>query len=72
MSHYVNTGPLRDFINDGGSHFCHQYFKALLKKYYVTHKVASPYDPQTSGQVKVFNREIKSIIETTVQPDRQD
>ncbi|CAN6718940.1 unnamed protein product [Malus baccata var. baccata] len=46
--------------------------KALLKKYNVTHKVATPYHPQTSGQAEVSNREIKQILEKTVGPTRKD
>ncbi|XP_070672157.1 uncharacterized protein [Malus domestica] len=45
---------------------------ALLKKYNVTHKVATPYHPQTSGQAEVSNREIKQILEKTVGPNRKD
>ena len=51
--------------------FCHHSFEALLRKYSVTHKVATPYHPQTSGQVEVSNCEIKSILEKTVQPNRK-
>ncbi|KAH9688688.1 hypothetical protein KPL70_015210 [Citrus sinensis] len=40
-------------------------FKALLTKYSITHKVATPYHPQTSGQVEISNREIKHILEKT-------
>jgi len=29
-------------ISDGGNHFCHQSFKALLRKYFVTYKVVIP------------------------------
>ena len=46
--------------------------EALLKKYGVTHKVATPYHPQTSGQVEVSNREIKWILEKTVSSSRKD
>ena len=38
----------------------------------MTHKVATPCHPQTSGQVDVSNREIKSILEKMVRPDRKD
>ncbi|CAN6557552.1 unnamed protein product [Malus baccata var. baccata] len=46
--------------------------RALLKKYHVTHKVSTPYHPQTNGQAKVSNREIKQILEKTVGPNRKD
>ncbi|XP_049372518.1 uncharacterized protein LOC125837442 [Solanum verrucosum] len=40
-------------ISDGGSHFYNQCFSAALSMYGVKHKVATPYHPQTSGQVEV-------------------
>ena len=69
---FCRYGTLRALISDGGSHFCHRSFEALHRKYSVTHKVATPYHPQTSGQVEVSNREIKSILEKMVRPDRKD
>ncbi|RVX10290.1 Retrovirus-related Pol polyprotein from transposon opus [Vitis vinifera] len=36
-------------ISDGGAHFCNKPFEALLSKYGVKHKVATPYHPQTSA-----------------------
>jgi len=60
------------FISDRGSRFHHQSFEALLRKYSLTHKVATPYHPHTSGQVEVSNREIKSILEKKVRTDRKD
>jgi hypothetical protein len=65
-------GTPRALISDGGSHFLHRSFEALLRKYSVHHKVATPYHPQTSGQVELSNREIKFILEKTVRPDRKD
>ncbi|KAH9794255.1 hypothetical protein KPL71_004834 [Citrus sinensis] len=62
----------RTIISDGGTHFCNKPFKTLLNKYSITHKVATPYHPQTSGQVEISNREIKQILEKIVRPDRKD
>ncbi|CAL9005238.1 unnamed protein product [Prunus brigantina] len=59
-------------ISDGGSHFCNKPFEALMKKYNITHRVATPYHPQTSGQVEISNREIKNILMKTVDPTRKD
>ncbi|XP_070014885.1 uncharacterized protein [Nicotiana sylvestris] len=54
------------------SHFCNKAFDTLLTKYGVTHKVMTPYHPQASGQVKVSNREIKSILSKTVNANWTD
>jgi len=69
---FYQYGTPRTLISDRGSHLCHRSFEALLRKYSVTHKVATPYHPQTSGQVEVSNREIKFILERTVRPDSKD
>ena len=59
-------------ISDGGTHFCKKSFESLIKKYGITHKVATPYHPHTSGQVELANREIKQILKKTVNPNRKD
>lgn len=59
---FMKFGTPRAIISKGGSHFCNQSFESLLKKYGVKHKVVIPYHPQTSGQVKISNRQIKSIL----------
>nr|XP_028962161.1 uncharacterized protein LOC114826255 [Malus domestica] len=68
----LKFGIPRAIIRDGGSHFCNRKFEALLKKYNVTHKVSTPYHPQTSGLAEVSNREVKQILEKTVSPNRKD
>lgn len=52
----------RAIIRDGAPHFCSSLFRAQLKKYGVNHRVATPYHPQSNGQVELSNREIKSIL----------
>nr|GLL49546.1 uncharacterized protein LOC109239026 [Ipomoea trifida] len=47
-------------------------FLGLLKKYGITHRVATPYHPQTSGHVEVSNRQIKGILKKTVNSSRKD
>ncbi|XP_016494629.2 uncharacterized protein LOC107813835 [Nicotiana tabacum] len=60
----------RDIHSDGGSHFCNKAFAGLLEKYAIKHKVATPYNPQSSGQVEVSNREIKNILAKIVNANR--
>lgn len=62
----------RVIISDRGSHFCNRVFASLLSKYEIKYKVATPYHPLTSGQVKVLNREIKNIFAKTVNANRTD
>lgn len=69
---FSRFGMPRVLISDGGSHFRNRTIEALLKKYNVTHRVSTPYHPQTSGQAEVSNREIKQILEKTVGPTRKD
>ncbi|XP_061357214.1 uncharacterized protein LOC133301576 [Gastrolobium bilobum] len=69
---FTRFGTPRAIISDGGTHFVNKQFQLLLKKYGVQHKIATPYHPQTSGQVEVSNREIKKILEKVVNPDRKD
>ena len=56
---FSRFGMPRAIISDRGTHFCNHAFEALLKKYNVTHRLATPYHLQTSGQVEVSNQQIK-------------
>ena len=59
-------------ISDEGTHFCNKLFNTLCAKYGITHKVAKAYHPQTNGQSEISNREIKGILEKTVNSNRKD
>ncbi|KAJ0827767.1 putative nucleotidyltransferase, Ribonuclease H [Helianthus annuus] len=69
---FSRFGIPRVIISDGGSHFKNFNFGKLLKRYSVNHRIATPYHPQTSGQVEVSNRQIKEILMKTVRTDRKD
>ncbi|XP_050877724.1 uncharacterized protein LOC127081515 [Lathyrus oleraceus] len=53
----------RALISDEGTHFLNKLVENLLKNYNVKHKIATPYHPQTSGQVEVSNKQIRQILE---------
>ncbi|GAV63334.1 rve domain-containing protein [Cephalotus follicularis] len=69
---FSRFGTPRAIISHRGTHFCNRSFEALMKRYGITHKLSTPYHPQTSGQVEVSNRQIKQILEKTVNPNRKD
>ena len=69
---FSRFGVPKAIISDGGSHFCNKPFENLLAKYGVNHKVATPYHPQTSGQVELANKEIKTILMKVVNFNRKD
>nr|CAN65624.1 hypothetical protein VITISV_020765 [Vitis vinifera] len=59
---FSRFGVPKAIISDRGTHFCNRPFETLLAKYGVKHKVATPYHPQTFGQVELANKEIKNIL----------
>jgi hypothetical protein len=69
---FSHFGMPRAMISDGGKHFCNKPVQILMRKYGVIHKVSTPYHPQTSGQVELENREIKNILEKTVNSNCKD
>ncbi|CAL1390031.1 unnamed protein product [Linum trigynum] len=68
---FSRFGTPRAIISDRGTHFQGQFDK-LLSRYGVTHKVSVAYHPQTSGQAELTNRELKRILEKTVNISRKD
>lgn len=56
----------RDIISEGGKHYCNRQFAASLAYYGIKHHISTLYHQQTSGQVEVFNKELKKILEAVV------
>ncbi|GJX84829.1 reverse transcriptase domain-containing protein [Tanacetum coccineum] len=67
---FARFGTPRAIISDRGTHFCNDQFAKVMLKYGVTHRLATAYHPQTSGQVEVSNRGLKRILERTVGENR--
>ena len=65
-------GTPRAVISNEGSHLCNKLFASLLAKYGVKHRVTLAYHPQSNGQAEVSNREIKKILEKTLNVTRKD
>ena len=65
-------GAPRTIISDKGSHFTNKLFAKLLIRYGVRHAMGLAYHPQSNGQVEISNREIKNILEKTVNTSRKD
>jgi hypothetical protein len=69
---FPRFGVPRYLMTGGGSHFIHGGFRKTLARYDINHRIASAYHPQTSGQVELSNREIKSILQKTVNGSRKN
>ena len=61
---FPRFGVPRYLMTYGGSHFIHGAFRKMLAKYDVNHRMH--YHPQSSGQVELSNRELKLILQKTV------
>nr|GEZ88245.1 hypothetical protein [Tanacetum cinerariifolium] len=67
---FAGFGTPRAIISDRGTHFCNDQFEKVMQKFGVTHRLATSYHPQTSGQVEVSNHGLKRILERTVGENR--
>jgi len=46
---FLRFGTPRAIINNNDTYFNNRSFKTLIQKYAITHKLFTPYHPQTSG-----------------------
>ncbi|XP_074314593.1 uncharacterized protein LOC141649816 [Silene latifolia] len=69
---FPRFGVPRVLISDRGTHFGERALEALLKKYGVQQRKSLAYHPQANGQAEISNRELKTILERTVNKSRKD
>ena len=69
---FSRFGTPRALITDNSTLFCNKMIDKALHKYGVRHRTSLAYHPQTNGQVEVSNREIKSILEKSVNNSRKN
>jgi hypothetical protein len=62
----LRYGVPRIVISDGESHFIDWTFRKALLEVGVDHRIATPYHPQISGQAETSNKQIKTILQKTV------
>ena len=63
---FPRFGVPRVVISDVGSHFIDRTFRKCLSELGVDYRVATPYHPQTSGQAETSNKQIKNIMQKTI------
>ena len=65
-------GAPKTIISDEGSHFANKLFTKLMSRFEIRHVMVLAYHPQSKGQAEISNREIKKILEKTVNSSRKD
>ncbi|GKC43093.1 reverse transcriptase domain-containing protein [Tanacetum coccineum] len=69
---FSRFGSPKALISDRGTHFCNSQLEKALQRYGVTHRFATPYHPQMSGQVEVTNQGIKRILKKTIENNKKE
>jgi transposase InsO family protein len=69
---FPRFGTPRILIRDGGTHFTGKNFKKCLSKLGIEHRVSTAYHPQTNGQAETSNRQLKSILNKTIEKGSKD
>jgi transposase InsO family protein len=69
---FPRFGTPRILISDGGTHFTGKNFKKCLSKLGIEHRVSMAYHRQTNGQEETSNRQLKSILNKTIEKGGKD
>jgi hypothetical protein len=65
-------GTSRILISYGGTHFTGKNFNKCLSKLGIEHGVSTAYHPQTNIQAETSNRQLKSILNKTIEKGGKD
>jgi transposase InsO family protein len=69
---FPRFGTSRILIRDGGTHFTENNFRKCLSKFRIGHMISTAYHPQTNGQAETSNRQLKSILNKTIEKGGKD
>ena len=69
---FSRFGAPRTIISKVGSYFANKVFAKFMSRYGIKHMMGLAYHPQSKGQAEISNREIKKILEKTVNTSRKD
>jgi transposase InsO family protein len=69
---FPRFGTLRILISDGGTHFTGKNFKKCLSKLGIEHRVSMAYHPQTNREAETSSRQLKSILNKTIEKGGKD
>jgi transposase InsO family protein len=69
---FPRFGTPRILVSDGGTHFTGKNFKKCLSKLGIEHWVRTAYHPQTNGQAETSNKQLKSILNKTIEKGGKD
>jgi transposase InsO family protein len=69
---FPRFGTPRILISDGGTHFTKKNFKKCLSKLGIELRVSMAYHPQTNGQAETLNRQLKIILNKTIEKGGKD
>jgi transposase InsO family protein len=63
---YPGFGVPLQLVSDHGKHFENEIFVELSSRLGFSHEFASPYYPQSNGQVEAVNKVLKTMLQRTV------
>jgi transposase InsO family protein len=69
---FPSFGTPRILISDGGTHITGKNFKKCLSKLGIEQRVSMAYHPQTNGQAETSNRQLKNILNKTIEKGGKD